>query len=457
MTVKNNTQPTSASVRTPATNMPHTADDAASTTSSRRSNTPDEPPRFTIDLSLPPEQRYLEVCAAFKSEMLNLTSLFDEVVGDMVPFLSTNWLHFLCRMLLRRVYDKEENAELKGISKATGVQMYLFVCFNVLLDLFMKCSSSGAVVKASDDQDCGSKMVHFRTLDWGMPSLRRVIIRLDFISEKGGAVIASSLTYAGYVGVLIGVRRDFSLSLNFRPNRVDNGKFWADLKYGWHHLMVLLGRRQSISSLLRQFLLPQPERKRLIPWLPFTKKGEKEALDYEEIIRTVVDENAKSKPITTTACYPCFSNGQEATTIEKDRISAVVRSSTDFIVVTNSDEDNLGSNNTEEKEEDVKATPAIPDPDLPEVVAEAKDRAECARSNWNTLKVAKSQKRHIAGRDTLCTTENIIKLTQRYPTTNKCTHFAYILDPAEGTGVWCRRWMKPVGAKWIRAHMRETW
>ena len=164
--------------------------------------------------------------------MLNLTSLFDEIVGVIIPFLSTNWLHFLCRMLLRRVYDKEENAELKGISKATGVQIYLLVCFNVLLDLFMGCSSGDAVVKASDDQDCGSKMVHFRTLDWGMPSLRRVIVHLDFVSEKSGPVIASSVTYAGYFGVLTGVRRDFSLSLNFRPNRVDNGKYWSDLKYG---------------------------------------------------------------------------------------------------------------------------------------------------------------------------------------------------------------------------------
>ena len=141
----------------------HTADDAASTTSSRRSNTPDEPSRFTIDLSLPPEQRYLEICAVLKSEMLNLTSLFDEVVGDMIPFLSTNWLHFLCRMLLRRVYDKEENDELKGISKATGVQMYLLVCFNVLLDLSMGCSSGGAVVGTDDGDAGGSKMVHFRT------------------------------------------------------------------------------------------------------------------------------------------------------------------------------------------------------------------------------------------------------------------------------------------------------
>lgn len=437
------------------------ADDDASTTSSRRSNRPNAPPRFTIDLSLPPEQRYLEVCTAFKGEMLNLTALFDEVVGDMVHFIPTRWLHFLCKLFLRRVYDREENAELKGISKATGVQMYLLVCFNVLLDLFMGCSSGGAVVKADSGSSVGSKMVHFRTLDWGMPSLRRVIVHLDFVAEPGRPVIASSVTYAGYVGVLTGVRKGFSVSLNFRPNRVDNGKFWADVKYAWHHLMVLLGRRQSISSLLRHLLLPQLERKRIISWPPFTKKGKKKTMDYESIIKTLAGEEAKSRAITTTACYLCLCNGEETTTIEKDRISAVVRSSTEFIVVTNSDEEDTSlSPGAVNAEEDAKTAPAIPDASLQEIVAEARDRTECARNNWNNLRVAKS-KHHPKSIDrdlkALCTVDDVIELVQQYPTTNECTHFACVMDPLEGNVSWCRRWIRPVGANWIRAHMSETW
>ena len=385
--------------------------------------------------------------------MLSLTSLFDEVVGDMIPWLSTKWLHFICRMLLRRVYDTEENAELKGISKATGVQMYLLVCFNVLLDLFMGCSSGGAVVRAGGDSAKGSKMVHFRTLDWGMPSLRGVIVHLDFVSEEGGPVIASSVTYAGYVGVLTGVRKDLSLSLNFRPNWNDNGKFGADLKYRWHHLMVLLGRRQSISSLLRRFLLPQPERKRIISWLPFTKRGEKNTLDYQNIIKTVGGDSGNSKPATTTACYLCFCNGLETTTVEKDRVSAVVRWSTEFIVVTNNDEEHFVNSNI--SEDDPKATPAIPDATLHEIITEARDRTECARNNWNNLRAAKSKKHPKAAVKTLCTTEDIVELVQKYPTTNECTHFACVMDPTEGSVAWCRRWTKPVGAKWIRAHMSE--
>lgn len=32
-------------------------------------------------------------------------------------------------------------------------------------------------------------MLHFRTLDWGMDALRKVIVHLDFIQKPGGEVI----------------------------------------------------------------------------------------------------------------------------------------------------------------------------------------------------------------------------------------------------------------------------
>lgn len=182
---------------------------------------PDVPPRFTINLALPPEQRYSEVCTALQSEIINLPTLFDEVVGGMAPWIGTIWLHHLCRLFLRGVYNREENRELKGISKATGVPTYLLVCLNVLLDLFMGCSSGGAAVA---DASGGSKMAQFRTLDWGMPALRRTVIHLDFVTKDSGPVIASSITYAGFVGVLTGVRKEFSVSLNFSTIAIGSGR-----------------------------------------------------------------------------------------------------------------------------------------------------------------------------------------------------------------------------------------
>lgn len=77
------------------------------------SNDPLALPRFTIDLSLPPEQRYLEVCAALHDEMRGLEALFDEVVGSFVPWMPLGVLRWVCWGMLGRVRSEEETAELK--------------------------------------------------------------------------------------------------------------------------------------------------------------------------------------------------------------------------------------------------------------------------------------------------------------------------------------------------------
>ncbi|KAF7194237.1 Acid ceramidase [Pseudocercospora fuligena] len=415
--------------------------------SSLRNRYPDTPPRFVINLSLPPEQRYLEVCAAFKQEISDLTPLFDEVVGGMLQAVPLTWLHRACRLLLRGVYDPEENKELKGISKATGVAIYLLVCFNVLLDLFMGCSSGGAAIR---DGDTGVKMLHFRTLDWGMPSLRKIVVQLDFVTQDGGPIVASSLTYAGYVGVLTGVKKDLSLSLNFRPNRLEKGKWMADVKYYWHLAMVLLGRRRSISSELRRFLLPK---------LPKhdPKAKEKEVSwtspKYAEILEEI--KCSGRKPLKTTACYLCFSNGQETTVFEKDYSTAVVRSSNELIVITNNDLE-AESANSASREQTSQYVGA-----LREILDEAQDRRKCAGDNYNLLKETAARRHRSAlveGDDSsrLLDVEHIVRLVQMYPTTNEETHFACVMDPQEGRVVWCRRWVNPISQAWIRDHWSPT-
>ena len=78
-----------------------------------RWNAPHDIPRFTIDLSLPPEQRYAEVCAAFHGDMRRLRSLFDELMGDFLPWLPSAVMRWVCWTLLWRVHDEEENRELQ--------------------------------------------------------------------------------------------------------------------------------------------------------------------------------------------------------------------------------------------------------------------------------------------------------------------------------------------------------
>ena len=53
------------------------------------------------------------------------------------------------------------------------------------------------------------RMLHFRTMDWGMDPLRGVLVELEFVrsrSPEPEKAIARTVTYAGFVGVLTGVR-----------------------------------------------------------------------------------------------------------------------------------------------------------------------------------------------------------------------------------------------------------
>lgn len=79
------------------------------------SNGPLEIPRFIIDLSLPPEQRYVEVCDELQHEIRGLQGLSDEFVRGVLLFawMPSAVLGWICWALLWRVYIREENRELK--------------------------------------------------------------------------------------------------------------------------------------------------------------------------------------------------------------------------------------------------------------------------------------------------------------------------------------------------------
>ncbi len=193
------------------------------------------------------------------------------------------------------------------IHLVTGLDMHLLVAFNVLLDLFMGCTSGGVKLSVED------RMLHFRTLDWCMDPLRKVIIQLEYIRDV--VKVASVITYVGYVGVLTGVRKGLSISLNFRP--VHNASTWlANVRFYLHHALVLFGCRPAISSILRTILIP---------------KDVSQALATLDLLLTELPAT------TTTAAYLVFCDGEQAVTLEKDYNTAVLQSASDFIVVTNHD------------------------------------------------------------------------------------------------------------------------
>jgi len=264
-----------------------------------------------------------------------MTGLFEEVLHYFIPWRTVRrFVEFIASLILRRVYDAEENEglfiflsipatsqhpifslsymesskadskslELKGIAKASGVAMYFLVALNVLLDSMLGCTSGGALVQPAERKRRSKKppasplladrMMHFRTLDWDMDALRDVLVVLEFVHSKSATpekVVARSITYAGFVGCVTGVREGLSLSLNFRPRHYCKGRYLR-----WHQFLVLFGVRRSVISVLRGLLLAE---------------------NSTEPLGSLASKLASTA---TAPCYMVLCDGNETVVIEKD-------------------------------------------------------------------------------------------------------------------------------------------
>ncbi|MCJ1360165.1 MAG: hypothetical protein MMC33_010168 [Icmadophila ericetorum] len=413
-----------------------------------------QPPHFTINLSLPPQQRYTHLVSTFASEFSTLPSLFDDLILSVRPSISMPLVRNFARLFLRRAYTLEETAELRGIQKATGIEMYLLVAFNVLLDLLMGCTSGGVRVRDADGVwSEETRMLHFRTLDWGMEPLRKLIVNLDFVEREGGLVIASTITYFGFVGVLTGVKPGLSMSLNFRPGH-DASTNWNNWKFYGHHLMVLFGFRPAICSVLRQCLLPS--------------KRKLDGITYPATLETLERD---IPPLPSTAAYLIFSNGSRTITIEKDNRSAFLASSEDFIVALNHDvgdepppkkpksKATTHQSTTKEytKSETLKKT------GMDDLVKYSITRKKCVVGLWTQAtspkELSASRRREAARSDIeIAGTNNnseppsvSMSTLERWmdseAITNEETHFACVMDPKVGRVVWIKRYVEPVSGK----------
>ena len=332
--------------------------------------------------------------------------------------------------------------------------MYLLVAFNVLLDLLMGCTSGGVRVRDAESSESGgaeeARMLHFRTLDWGMEPLRKLIVHLDFVEREGGPVIASTITYFGFVGVLTGVKPGLSMSLNFRPGH-DASTRWKNWRFYGHHLMVLFGFRPAICSVLRQCLLPSAKKLSAVTY-PMTL----ESLEHD------------IPPLPSTAAYLIFSNGLRTMTIEKDNRSGLVASSEEFIVALNHDVSDepppkTSRSKASNQQSDTKErtnSETLKTTGMDEIVKYSTNRKECVVGLWNQ---ATSAKRHSSSRrrkvqhssnaaDTQSelrsvSLETLNRWVDTEAITNEETHFACVMDPVIGKVLWIKRYVEPVFGK----------
>ncbi|KUL90076.1 hypothetical protein ZTR_02867 [Talaromyces verruculosus] len=421
-------------------------------------------PIHRINLSLPPSERYVPLATLYASRMRAVLPIFDELITSLSPHIPLALVHHLARLFLRGLWSREETDEIHGIARATGVEVYFLVGLNTVLDLLMGCSSGGILTKPAPNGREGG-MVHLRTLDWAMDPLRELVVQLDFVREpigsledgrRGGEVLASSITYVGFVGVLTGVRKGLSASLNFRPVHNDRSGLGGNLAFYTNHLLVLLGRRQSISSLMRECIFASFQES--------SSRRKKEISDLKNI-----SWNIPGLP--TTAAYLIFSDGTTTLAMEKDYKTAVMRSSSSFIVTTNHDQPpppSVSESDTDRAGKEKKKmgnhlglTLASSDVQtIQDLIEESTERYECLQARWdkkirrhNRQKLRNSEQAERGTRSSLrlrqkreedaelaVTRQEAIEWLTMYPVLNESTHYACLMDPKKGEIFWGRRY-----------------
>ncbi|GAW25885.1 putative n-acylsphingosine amidohydrolase protein [Rosellinia necatrix] len=395
-------------------------------------------PRFTIDLARPPRERYDEVVRVFGPRMRSLAGLFDTILSKVIisPWVRST-AGVLSKLCLRRVYDKEENEEIRGISAASGVPLYLLVALNNLLDCLLGCTSGAAPVKPTitwentgdgASQDC-TRLLHFRTLDWTIHGLRELLVVLEFVdssSDDRSQVIARSITYARFVGCLTGVRPGLSISLNQRPCHDGPSR-----QLHWHQLLVLLGRRRSVASIVRSLLFQ-----------PYQQLDQTE-YPGEGAVSKFVEHASSLAAVPCAPCYLILCDGQEAVVIVKDHVNGTVQSTREFIAQTNHDPYHHAERTVQNQR--------ISRQDRHEALAsafagegwaeESVDRLQCLQQKWDRLVPslqARSSKTLVMAKPSI-TERTLRKWICDYPTLNEYSHFVTILDPMAGTIRWLIR------------------
>ncbi|CAF4624720.1 unnamed protein product [Rotaria sp. Silwood1] len=152
-------------------------------------------PTYVVNLDDPPMERWNQVATAFKSE---------PAMADTLP--------------------APYGDEMKGISQATGLPLGEIVLYNIFYEASALCTSMVA-------QDQYGNVFHVRNLDFGVfvgwdmsnntwiltEKLRTLIAQINF--TRNGEVLYKTTTFAGFIGVLTGLKPNvFSVSVNSRTS-----------------------------------------------------------------------------------------------------------------------------------------------------------------------------------------------------------------------------------------------
>ncbi|KAK1518057.1 uncharacterized protein CCOS01_12314 [Colletotrichum costaricense] len=398
---------------------------------------PDDIPIYKVDMGKPAEERYIELAKDLAPKIREVSPLFDEVIEATVPRGMSGFAKFTSRFTLRKVFDPEQTKEIKSIAEVAGIPVHQLMALNTFLDLMLGCTSGAALVKNDSKRKIGGgnpdHLMHFRTLEWGMDILRDILVIIEYVDTNNGSneVIARSVTYAGFVGMLTGVRL---------------------LR---HQIKVLFGLRESVPSMLRRIILKED--------ISFknTKAYDTKDPNPREDSRKLAPITSIGKKLASSDASPCYltlCDGREVVNILKDLYDGKIKTSSVFQIQCNHDPDHrrcCGRMTVRHGADPVQAK-LMESEDWIEVSA---DRQNAFHDKWieHVRAITNGNDITWAKQNSCCTGLELdaeasksgemtgvdeAKLREwiaSYPTTNDSTHFMCIMDPLTGEIRWISR------------------
>lgn len=181
----------------------------------------DRVPRYVINLDLPPSERWNQLIIDKKQNILDLLQNLKNFTGEFFHGklfkLVDKYLPYMAKTL-----PQPYLSELNGIAKVAEISLGEITLYNIFYEVFTVCTS--LISEAKD-----GKILHARNLDFGLflgwdiqnhtwsttEILRPLVVELDF--QRKNRTVYKSINFAGYVGVLTGMKpQRFTITLDER-------------------------------------------------------------------------------------------------------------------------------------------------------------------------------------------------------------------------------------------------
>lgn len=176
---------------------------------------------YTVNLDLPPSERWTQIIKDKNTELIEMVQTIKDMAkgffhGKLVNFVDKE-LPFIVDTL-----PNPFNEEIKGIAAVSGIPLGEIALFNIFYEVFTVCTSLVA-------EDNNGNIYHGRNLDFGLfmgwdrqnktwtltEKLKPLVVNINF--ERKNQTVFKSTSFAGYVGMLTGIRPgELTLTMNER-------------------------------------------------------------------------------------------------------------------------------------------------------------------------------------------------------------------------------------------------